>query len=332
MGLADLYSLDEIARAAGVTEAQARAAAGADGWLSASDAVRLGRRLVAERRSATVLPEPPLFSTSHPRSFSVPRVPLALSGSLHVALAAAVLFALGLPATVATSGTATSAPDIHLVFLATPGPGGGGGGGGALQKSPPSKALLKGRHPIASPLPPPPPAPTMQELRAEPIAPTSIAAPIVSAPNDDRDRAGVLAQVPPRDDSHGSGRGGGAGTGAGVGIGEGDGAGVGSGTGGGFGGGAYRPGSGITPPRVIREVKADYTEDARRRGVTGEVVMEVVVRRDGSVGPVQLLHGLEPGLDERALNAVRQWKFTPAERQGVPVDVVVEVGMEFRLR
>jgi periplasmic protein TonB len=331
MGLAGLYSLAEIARAAGVTEAQARAAAGADDWLSASDAVRLGKTLVADRRSAAVLVEPPLFSASRPRSFNIPRVPLALSGSLHVALVAAALFAFGLPATVATSASVTT-PAIHLVFLTTPGPGGGGGGGGALQQSPPSKALLKGRHPIASPLPPPPPAPTMQELRAEPIAAASIVAPIASAPDDDRDRAGVLAQVPPRDDSHGSGRGGGADSGAGVGIGEGEGSGVGPGTGGGFGGGAYRPGSGITPPRVVREVKADYTEDARRRGVTGEVVMEVVVRRDGSVGSVQLLRGLEPGLDERALNAVRLWKFTPAERQGVPVDVVVEVGMEFRLR
>jgi periplasmic protein TonB len=331
MRLAGLYSLDEIARAAGATTAQARAVAGVDGWLSAADAVRVGRRLVAERRSATVLPEPALFSISRPRSFTVERVPLALSGSLHVAALAAVLFTLGLPATVATS-TVGATQVAHLVFLATPGPGGGGGGGGTLQKSPPPKALLQGRHPIASPLPPPPPAQVMQELQSEPIASPSIVAPIVSAPNDDRDRAGLLTEATLHDESHGSGRGGGAGTGAGAGIGEGQGAGVGPGTGGGFGGGAYRPGSGITPPRIVREVKADYTEDARRRGVTGEVLMEVVVLRDGSVGPVRLLHGLEPGLDERAMRAVREWKFTPAERQGAPVDVVVEVGMEFRLR
>jgi TonB family protein len=60
--------------------------------------------------------------------------------------------------------------------------------------------------------------------------------------------------------------------------------------------------------------------------------MEVVVLRDGSVGPVRLLQGLGLGLDERAIVAVRQWRFTPAERQGIPVDVVVEVGMEFKLR
>src|SRR5215471_7181700 len=149
MRLAGLYSLDEIARAAGVTAAQARAVAGVDGWLSATDAVRVGRRLVAERRSATVLLAPALFSTARPRSFTVERVPLALSGSLHVAALAAVLFALGLPATVATS-TAGTTQAAHLVFLATPGPGGGGGGGGTLQKAPPPKALLQGRQPIAS--------------------------------------------------------------------------------------------------------------------------------------------------------------------------------------
>jgi TonB family protein len=168
-------------------------------------------------------------------------------------------------------------------------------------------------------------------VRQEP-PPTSVVAPIATAPNDDRNRVGVLDLAQDRDDTSGGGRGGGAGTGAGTGLGEGDGSGVGPGSGGGFGGGAYRPGSGITPPTVVHEVKADYTEEARRRGLTGEVVMEIVVRRDGSVGNVHLLHGLGLGLDERAIAAVRQWQFTPAERKGVPVDVIVEVGVEFRLR
>ena len=86
--------------------------------------------------------------------------------------------------------------------------------------------------------------------------------------------------------------GGGTGRGAGTGLGEGGGAGVGAGSGGGTGGGPYRPGSGIEPPRLLREVKADYTEDARRRGLSGDVVLEIVVRRDGSVGDVKILQGL----------------------------------------
>ena len=164
----------------------------------------------------------------------------------------------------------------------------------------------------------------------------AIVAPIVSAPDDDRTRSGLLEQIAAAragdDVSRGSGRGGGVGSGAGTGIGEGDGSGIGPGSGGGIGGGPYRPGSGITPPRVLREVKADYTEAARQRALTGEVVLEIVVRRDGSVGDVKLLQGLGLGLDDRAIAAVRQWRFAPAERRGVPVDVLVEVGVEFRLR
>jgi periplasmic protein TonB len=333
MGLTGVYSLEEIARAAGVTEAQARALAGVEQWLCGADAVRLGRALVEQRRAGTTPVEPPLFArTSSPWFLDSHGVPLAVSGSLHVALLATVVFAIGFRPTAATNAPVNS-PVLHrLVFVVAPGPGGGGGGGGALHRKPPARALLEGHDAIASPVPPPPPAPAVQELRAQPIEPAAVVAPIASAPNDDRNRSGVLAQVSPRDDSQGSGRGGGAGTGAGSGIGEGDGSGVGAGSGGGFGGGAYRPGSGITPPRVLREVKGDYTDEARRQGVTGEVVMEVVVLRDGAVGNVRLLRGLGLGLNERAIAAVRQWRFTPAERQGVPVDVIVEVGMEFKLR
>jgi len=171
---------------------------------------------------------------------------------------------------------------------------------------------------------PPPP------VEAEPLPP--IVAPVVAVAADTRDRVGVPAETPRQEDSHGPGTGGGTGSGHGTGIGEGNGPGLGPGSGGGTGGGPYRPGSGISPPSVIREVKPDYTEEGRRRNLEGDVVMEIVVRRDGSVGDVKLLQGLGAGLDQRAIDAVRQWRFSPAQRQGVPVDVIVEVAVEFKLR
>lgn len=82
----------------------------------------------------------------------------------------------------------------------------------------------------------------------------------------------------------------------------------------------------------MREVKADYTEDARRKGIEGEVVLEIVITRTGSVGDVKVLRRLDSGLDQRAIQAVRQWQFAPATRQGAPVDVIVEVGVAFKLR
>jgi len=210
-----------------------------------------------------------------------------------------------------------------------------------LQKTPPPKAERQGVRKLSSPLPartPPPPivpAPTPPEPKPPPLNSEqlpAVVAPIITAPADTRNRVGILDQTTADSDSHGPGSGGGVGKGTGTGIGEGNGAGIGPGSGGGTGGGPYRPGSGITPPRLLHEVKADYTEEARRRGLSGEVVLEIVVRRDGSVGDVKVLQGLGSGLNDRAVQAVRQWRFSPAERLGTPVDVVVEVSVEFRLR
>jgi TonB family protein len=79
-------------------------------------------------------------------------------------------------------------------------------------------------------------------------------------------------------------------------------------------------------------VRPDYTEEARRRGIEGDVVLEIVVRSDGTVGNVKVMQGLGGGLDQRAIDAVRQWRFSPARRFGTPVDVMVEVAVEFKLR
>ena len=345
----DLYSPSEIARAAGVPEADVRAVLGHGGGLVPhSEAVRLGRRLVQRTGSGPRLtPKGPLFSMFSDAA-PVRRstgVPLALSSTLHAGLiAVAVLVAtFNLTPRAASLPPADRPPDLmRLVFVATPGPGGGGGGGGLLQHAPPPKALREGHSRISSPIPerrepkpprpmaaPPEPIPT-PPLEAEPLP--AVVAPIITAPADIRNRPGVLQQTTLERDSHGPGTGGGAGTGTGTGLGPGDGSGIGPGSGGGTGGGPYRPGSGIEPPRLLHEVKADYTEDARRRGVSGDVVLEIVVRRDGSVGDVQVLQGLAAGLNERAVQAVRQWRFTPAHRQGAPVDVIVEVAVEFKLR
>src|SRR5207237_444697 len=107
------------------------------------------------------------------------------------------------------------------------------------------------------------------------------------------------------------GPGGGAGTGTGTGIGPGTGSGLGPGSGGGTGGGTYRPGNGVTTPRVLKEVKPQYTSDAMRAKVQGSVWLECVVRPDGSVGDVKVIRSLDStfGLDLEAMKAARPWKF-----------------------
>lgn len=229
---------------------------------------------------------------------------------------------------------------VRMVYVVQPSTGGGGGGGGMRQLAPPPKAKRQGTAAISSPVPvrqaPPvePPAvePEPPEAPPPPEVQPAVAAPVAEMPADDHTRAGLPVETPAVEESRGPGTGGGTGSGTGTGIGEGDGPGLGPGSGGGTGGGPYRPGSGVEPPIVVREVRPTYTEEARQRGITGEVVLEIVVLQNGTVGRVKVLNGLGSGLDERAIDAVRQWRFEPARLRGTPVDVVVEVTVEFRLR
>jgi TonB family protein len=333
---AEVYLPREIAEAAGVPlEHVIGALGGADGFVARADAVRLGSALRRARM-------PFVNHRRHDRGR--PLLSLAASGTFHAAAFGALVLVTTLGVAPAATPVLTDqepAADLRLVFLARPGPGGGGGGGGLRQRLPPPKAEREGRRAMSSPMPvrkppqpiepaPAPPEPKPPPLSAEALP--AVVAPIVASPADPRDRAGVLQEARGELESRGPGQGGGTGSGAGTGLGSGDGPGVGPGTGGGTGGGPYRPGSGIEPPRLLREIKADYTDAARRSGLEGEVLLEIVVRRDGSVGDVRVLRRLGAGLDERAVEAVRGWRFAPAKRQGTPVDVLVEVSVEFKLR
>jgi TonB family protein len=352
----EVFTAREIARAAGTGTADAEALL-ASGLVSLRDAGLVDTReavravlLLQGRRTGPGVPAP-LFG---PRRQSGRRgaLPLTASGLLHaLAFALALVTTLGVTSRDAAEQPATPS---RLVFLVAPGPGGGGGGGGLRQPAPARPARLEGKSALKSPIPieravrrpdpepprpkplPPPvePAPKPVEppppvAKPDPVPP--VVAPVASGAADARDRTGDLVQPRPQD-SLGPGNGGGAGAGSGTGLGAGTGAGIGDGSGAGTGGGPYRPGSGIDAPELLREVKPEYTEEARRRSLTGDVVLEIVVRADGRVGSMKVVRGLGAGLDQRATDAVRQWLFKPARRRGTPVDVVVEVAVEFRLR
>jgi TonB family protein len=283
-----------------------------------------------------------LFGEAPDRGGS-PATPFVVSSSLHGLVAATVLFigSLGLASADTPTEPLEKAEPVRLVFLASPGPGGGGGGGGLKMKTPPPRAERKGSMTINSPIParrlPPPIEPKPRPVEPPPVPLEAkvlppVMAPVVTAPADQRDLEGVMEKATPPEPSRGPGSDGGTGTGRGTGLGEGDGSGIGDGSGGGMGGGPYRPGSGVEPPRLLREVRAQYSEEARRANLEGEVVTEIVIRRDGSVGDVRIVKGLGMGLNDRAIAAIRQWRFAPARMKGTPVDVIVEVAVEFRLR
>ena len=96
----------------------------------------------------------------------------------------------------------------------------------------------------------------------------------------------------------------------------------------------YRPGQGVTAPVLLRETKPNYTAEAMRARIQGIVVLECVVMPDGSVGDVRVARSpdLQFGLDQQAVNTLKQWLFRPGMKDGVPVPVLVRVEMSFTLK
>jgi protein TonB len=235
----------------------------------------------------------------------------------------------------ATQAVLPDQPNVNIIWLNQPGPGGGGGGGGNKMKEPPRAAELPGKDKITVPVDKPKKLEPPKEIKddPQPIAQLNIPAKILAAAEDSLPGA-IEAPSGPPTLSQGSGSGGGAGTGAGSGIGPGTGSGLGPGSGGGTGGGVYRPGNGVTLPRVLHEERPQYTSDAMRAKVQGTVLLECVVRIDGSVGDVQVIRSLDPtfGLDMQAVAAAKKWRFAPGTRMGEPVPVLITIELTFTLR
>jgi TonB family protein len=268
-----------------------------------------------------------LFQKTQKRSAGALGVSLGIHGAMF---ALAVWVAMN-PTVRQNTVTFVDNVSKEIVWLDTPGPGGGGGGGGNEMPEPPKKAELKGQDKITVPVEKPP-APEPKEKPPEtPVQNLTIPAQTLAAA--DLAQAGVIEGIP-TSESLGLGTGGGGGTGQGTGIGSGQGSGLGPGWGGGRGGGAYRPGNGVETPRLIKEVKPQYTAPAMRAKIQGEVLLECVIQPDGSVGNIRVLRSLDStfGLDQEAIKAARQWRFAPGTRQGQPVPVLVTIQIAFTLR
>src|SRR5262245_46932681 len=79
-----------------------------------------------------------------------------------------------------------------------------------------------------------------------------------------------------------------------------------------------------TAPALVTYVEATYPEEAQREGLSGEVKMAVTIAADGSVADAAVTGPAGHGFDEAALAAVKQFKFTPAEVDGVPAPIQIE--------
>lgn len=262
----------------------------------------------------------------------------ALATSFLLDLALVVLLVVATRYGANARSTASILPDIpndQIVWLTEPGPGGGGGGGGNKMKEPPRQAELPGKDKITVPVEKPPALELKQPPKEEPnpVEQLNIPAKLLASSTESLPGA-IDAPVAPAPASLGSGTGGGAGTGSGSGVGSGTGSGLGEGSGGGTGGGVYRPGNGVSTPRLLRQVKPAYTSDAMRAKVQGTVLLQCTVQADGSVADIRVLRSLDPvfGLDQEAIKAARQWQFAPGTRMGEPVKVEITIELSFSLR
>jgi TonB family protein len=202
------------------------------------------------------------------------------------------------------------------VFSVDPRPAGGGDSGGNRAK------VRDPTHPVSVHRASPPPQPIVATEK-----PIEAFAPLIPGLIDPRTEA--VSRGDTSDAREDDGSGGGRHGGDGPGIRPGSGPGPGSGDDGGDG-----PGRGATAPRLVHDVKPQYTAAAMNARIQGTVRLECVVRSDGHVGRVRIVRSLDSvfGLDREAIDAARQWEFVPGMYGGRPVDVLVTIELLFTLR
>ncbi|HEY2471964.1 MAG TPA: energy transducer TonB [Terracidiphilus sp.] len=207
-------------------------------------------------------------------------------------------------------------------------PAGGGGGGGSHDIVDPMKGKLPPRmkDPITPPM-----VPILEKPKLAFTPAINVQKDITLPDNPQLENFGVKNSTNVQLASNGSGGGGGMGSGYGGGLGSGNGNGYGPGTGGNTGGGVYRVGGGVSAPVPIFTPEAEFSDEARRAKYQGVVLITLIVDAQGNPQNPRVTRPLGMGLDEKALEAVRKYKFKPAMKEGKPVPVMMSIEVNFRL-
>lgn len=219
------------------------------------------------------------------------------------------------------------APDVPVMKPAKTESGGGGGGGDrdkfqapkgnipkpAMEQITPPAIVVRNNHPKLA------------------VEPTVVMPPQVKLAMNAPNLGNPTAAMPSGPPSNGTGSGGGIGSGSGGGVGVGTGPGVGEGRGGGIGGGVFKVGGGVSAPKAIFAPDPEYSEEARKAKYQGVCVLSLIVGPDGKPRDIHVARSLGLGLDEKAIQAVNQWKFDPAQKDGKAVAVMINVEVQFRL-
>jgi periplasmic protein TonB len=279
---------------------------------------------------------PPLELTSKPIAVVDPmafkRSPKssAISIAAHAILILAIIaiFLIGRARMKKSNMQVTNVDIPPYLPIAPKGPqmgGGGGGGSHDILQSPKGKLPKFEDQPIVPPMVVKNDHPKLTEEPAINV-PQNLQLANNNMPNLGDPRTSVVGPA-----SNGTGVNGGMGTGSGGGIGSGSGTGYGPGEGGGYGGGVYKVGGGVTAPELIYDPDPEFSDEARRAKYQGVCVVSLIVDAQGNPQRVQVIRHLGMGLDEKAMEAVRRYKFKPATLQGRPVPVEVNIEVNFRI-
>ena len=281
---------------------------------------------------AAVAPQGALWRGEDPFKYERSKATNVISFIVHAAVAGLILY-LGLnvrvviPAVKKVTGvdiTLYAPPPPPKILPVAPAQG-GGGGGGAHQIIEPTK----GKPPEVRKLPPVL-APQIiridrPKLAAEPTMQVKI------PDNSNLPNLGMAASPQIALASQGKGGGSGFGAGLGGGIGAGHGIGSGPGSGGGYGGGVMSVGGGVSAPIVVHAVDPEFTAEARAANFQGSVSIQLIVDSQGNPQNVHVIRHLGMGLDDKAIEAVRQYRFKPAMYEGHPVAVQLIIEVDFHL-
>jgi TonB family protein len=206
---------------------------------------------------------------------------------------------------------------------------GGGGGGGDRSIIDPNQGKLPKIE--KNPITPPQPQPVDHPLLPMPAA-IDVQKDIRLPDNPDMPMIGMKTSTNVTIASAGTGSGSGMGTGSGGGLGPGSGIGYGPGSGWNTGGGLAQIGGRVSAPTVLHSVEAEFSDEARRAKYQGVCLISLIVDTQGNPQNIRIARALGMGLDEKAIEAIRQYKFKPAMKDGkTPVPVMITIEVDFRL-
>jgi periplasmic protein TonB len=258
--------------------------------------------------------------------YASPKRSTLISGLLHAAVIGLVLMTTAVKTPLVNPMHYVMYEPVDLHRYVMPHAGDGGGGGGVRSDTAASKGVLPrvSRHAFT------PPVAKYENLNPilpmEPAIQGNYEGPVVKITLPFGDPNGVAGPA-----SGGPGDGGGIGAGHGPGVGDHRGPGSGPRDGSGVEGITARYASDATQPALLYKVEPEYSEEARKVKLQGEVVLRIEVDPRGIARNISVVQSLGLGLDERAIAAVSRWRFRPGYSGGKPVVTPAMIHVTFRL-